>query len=34
MRVFHNGSFDPQTLVLIGTVFDEAWLTLKSFGNK
>ena len=34
MRGFHNGSFDPQTLVLIETVFDEAWLTLKSFGNK
>ena len=34
MRAFHNGSFDPQTLVLIETVFDEAWLTLKSVGNK
>ena len=31
---FHNSSFDPQTLVLIETAFDEAWLTLKSFGNK
>src|SRR5215470_8833089 len=29
-RGFHNSSFDPQTLVLIGTAFDEAWLTLKS----
>jgi hypothetical protein len=34
MRGFHNGSFDPQTLVLIETAFDEAWLTLKSVGNK
>ena len=31
---FHNSFFDPQTLVLIEKVFDEAWLTLKSFGNK
>jgi hypothetical protein len=34
MRGFHNGSFDPQTLVLIETAFDEGWLTLKSVGNK
>src|SRR5215467_7867145 len=34
MRGFHNSSFDPQTLVLIEKVFDEAWLTLKSVGNK
>ncbi|MGA8693311.1 MAG: hypothetical protein WB689_05600 [Xanthobacteraceae bacterium] len=34
MRGFHNGSFDPQTLVLLETAFDEAWLTLKSFGNR
>jgi hypothetical protein len=34
MRGFHNSSFDPQTLALIETVFDEAWLTLKSVGNK
>ena len=31
---FHNSSFDPQTLVLIEKAFDEAWLTLKSIGNK
>ena len=31
---FHSSFFDPQTLVLIEKVFDEAWLTLKSFGNK
>ena len=31
---FHNSSFDPQTLVLIEKAFDEAWLTLKSAGNK
>jgi hypothetical protein len=34
MRGFHNGSFDPQTLVLLETAFDEAWLTLKSFDNR
>jgi hypothetical protein len=31
---FHNSSFDPQTLVLIEKAFDEAWLPLKSVGNK
>jgi hypothetical protein len=34
MRGFHNSSFDPQTLVLLEMAFDEAWLTLKSVGNK
>src|SRR5215472_17680601 len=34
MRSFHNSSFDPQTLLLLETVFDEAWLTLKFVGNK
>jgi len=34
MRGFHNSSFDPRTLVLLETAFDEAWLTLKSVGNK
>jgi hypothetical protein len=33
MRGFGNGAFDPQTLVLLETAFDEAWLTLKSIGN-
>jgi hypothetical protein len=33
MRGFHNGSFDPKTLVVLETAFDEAWLTLKSIGN-
>jgi hypothetical protein len=33
MRGFHNSSFDPPTLMLLGTAFDEAWLTLKSMGN-
>jgi len=33
-RGFTNRSFDPQTLVLLETAFDEAWLTLKSVGNK
>jgi hypothetical protein len=34
MRSFHNSSFDPQTLLLLETAFDEAWLRLKSVGNK
>jgi hypothetical protein len=34
MRSFYNNSFDPQTLLLLETAFDEAWLTLKSVGNK
>jgi len=34
MRGFHNNSFDPQTLVVLEVAFDEAWLTLKSIGNK
>ena len=34
MCSFHNGSFDPRTLVVLETAFDEAWLTLKSVGNK
>ncbi len=34
MRGFHNSLFDPQTLVLLEAAFDEAWLTLKSVGNK
>jgi hypothetical protein len=34
MRGFSNGAFDPQKLVLLETAFDEAWLTLKSIGNK
>ena len=33
MLGFHNSSFDPQTLVVLETAFDEAWLTLKSIGN-
>jgi hypothetical protein len=33
-RITYNSFFDPQTLVLIEKVFDEAWLTLKSVGNK
>jgi hypothetical protein len=34
MRGFGNGAFDPQTLVILEAAFDEAWLTLKSIGNK
>jgi hypothetical protein len=33
MHGFRNSSFDPQTLIILETAFDEAWLTLKSFGN-
>ena len=33
MRGFQNSSFDPQTLVILETAFDEAWLTLKAVGN-
>ena len=29
-----SGSFDPETLIILETAFDEAWLTLKSIGNK
>jgi hypothetical protein len=34
MHGFHNSAFDPQTPVLLETAFDEAWLTLKSVGNR
>src|SRR5215472_9518755 len=34
MHSFYNSTFDPQTLVLLESAFDEAWLTLKSVGNK
>jgi hypothetical protein len=34
MRGFHNSAFDPQTLVLLEAAFDEAWLSLKSVGNR
>jgi len=40
MRGFHSYAFDPKsyafdpkTLVVLETAFDEAWLTLKAFGN-
>jgi hypothetical protein len=33
LRGFHNNTFDPQTLIVLETAFDEAWLTLKSIGN-
>ena len=34
MRGFSNGALDPQRLVIVEIAFDEAWLTLKSIGNK
>jgi hypothetical protein len=33
MRGFRSNVFDPKTLVVLETAFDEAWLTLKSIGN-
>jgi hypothetical protein len=33
LRGFHSNTFDPQTLVVLETAFDEAWLTLKAIGN-
>ncbi len=33
MRGFQSCAFDPQTLVILETAFDEAWLTLKAIGN-
>ena len=28
-----SGSFDPETLVVLETAFDEAWITLKTNGT-
>ena len=28
-----SGSFDPETLVILETAFDEAWITLKTDGS-
>ena len=28
-----SGSFDPKTLVVLETAFDEAWITLESSGS-
>jgi len=28
-----RGSFDPETLVILETAFDEAWITLKATGS-
>jgi len=28
-----SGSFDPETLVILETAFDEAWITLKTNGS-
>jgi hypothetical protein len=33
MRGFHSSAFDPKTLAVLETAFDEAWLTLKAIGN-
>ena len=33
MRGFHSYAFDPKTLVVLETAFDEAWLSLKAIGN-
>jgi hypothetical protein len=26
----NNGSFDPKTLIIVETAFDEAWITLRN----
>ena len=33
MRGIGSGSFDPETLVILETAFDEAWITLKTKGG-
>ena len=33
MRGIGSGSFDPETLVILETAFDEAWITLKTSGS-
>jgi hypothetical protein len=33
MHGFGNGSFDPKTLVIVETAFDEAWITLRTSGH-
>jgi hypothetical protein len=33
MHGFGNGSFDPNTLVIVETAFDEAWITLRTNGH-
>ena len=33
VRGFRTNALDPQSLVVIETAFDEAWLTLKAIGN-
>ena len=33
MHGFGNGSFDPKTLVIVETAFDEAWITLRTNGH-
>ena len=33
MRGIGGGSFDPETLVILETAFDEAWIRLKSNGS-
>jgi hypothetical protein len=33
MHGFGNGSFDPKTLVIVETAFDEAWIALRANGH-
>ena len=33
MRGIIGGTFDPETLVILETAFDEAWITLKTKGT-
>jgi hypothetical protein len=33
MHRYNNGSFDPKTMIIVETAFDEAWITLRNNGH-
>jgi hypothetical protein len=33
MHRYNNGSFDPKTMIIVETAFDEAWTTLRTNGH-
>jgi hypothetical protein len=33
MHRYNNGSFDPKTMIIVETAFDEAWITLRTNGH-
>src|SRR6202022_4109447 len=33
MHRYNNGSFDPKTMIIVETAFDEAWITLTTNGH-